>query len=208
MSGHYVQPKRGRLGSMNHVFSDLDPYDPRAVANAILMTHRKKGSKLTNLALQKLLYFCHARYLVSTGRPLVQGYFEAWTYGPVHPAVYASFKEKGSEPLTGLAESRNVRTGELTVVPVPTRPDVVAAIEDTVTALSKLSPGQLVALSHARDGPWDVVYKRTKTERTLGLRISNELILDRAKYHKASAESLYDVREPHEDSPLTNHGFS
>jgi Protein of unknown function (DUF4065) len=39
------------------------------------------------LELQKLLYFAHAIFLIETGDPLVYGCFEAWQYGPVHPAA-------------------------------------------------------------------------------------------------------------------------
>lgn len=192
---------------MNHSVAELEPYDPRSVANAILMMYAIQGKKVTNLALQKLLYFCHAHYLASTGRPLVQGYFEAWTHGPVHPTVYAAFKEKKGEPLCALANSKDIRTGTFTTVPPPTRADVCAAIEQVVTSLSQLTAGQLVALSHARDGPWHVVYERSRSRRMLGLRISNDLIRERGKFHKMSAERLTGVREPNEDTPLANHGF-
>ena len=37
-------------------------------------------------------------FLIQTGDPLVQGGFEAWTFGPVHPAVYQSFKTEGERP--------------------------------------------------------------------------------------------------------------
>jgi uncharacterized phage-associated protein len=35
------------------------PYDPRAVANLMLDEADSSGIKVTNLALQKLLYFAH-----------------------------------------------------------------------------------------------------------------------------------------------------
>jgi len=63
-------------------------YDPRCIANLMLDESARVGQSLTNLALQKLLYFAHAMFLIEQGRPLLSGYFEAWEYGPVHPAAY------------------------------------------------------------------------------------------------------------------------
>jgi len=61
------------------------PYDPRAIANLMLDEADRRGWKITNLALQKLLYFAHGIHLTKTKEPLVSGYFEAWQYGPVQP---------------------------------------------------------------------------------------------------------------------------
>ena len=55
--------------------------------------------KITHLALHKLLYLSHGISLIENGRPFVSGYFEAWRYGPVHPAVYSAFKEAGEAPI-------------------------------------------------------------------------------------------------------------
>jgi uncharacterized phage-associated protein len=60
------------------------PYDPRAVANLLLDLADRDDLAITNLVLQKLLYFAHGHFLIRTRCPLVQGGFEAWTYGPVH----------------------------------------------------------------------------------------------------------------------------
>jgi uncharacterized phage-associated protein len=66
-------------------------YDPRVVANAIIDRAAQEGQPVTHIALQKLLYFAHGLFLLRHRKPLVSGYFEAWTYGPVHPAVYGAF---------------------------------------------------------------------------------------------------------------------
>ena len=38
--------------------------------------------RVTNLALQKILYLAHMVHLGRTGRALIDGEFEAWDYGP------------------------------------------------------------------------------------------------------------------------------
>ncbi len=50
-------------------------HDPRAVANLMLEAAEEREIALTNLALQKLLYFAHALFLVEKKKPLLSGYF-------------------------------------------------------------------------------------------------------------------------------------
>src|SRR5712671_6840917 len=78
--------------SFGRRFALSKPVDPRAVANLLLKEARVRGQRVSNLKLQKLLFLCHALYLVRTGRPLVRGSFEAWQYGPVHREAYDAFK--------------------------------------------------------------------------------------------------------------------
>ncbi len=99
------------------------PYDPRAVANLLLDLAAKEEDAslpISNLALQKLLYLAHGHFLIRTGTPLVQGAFEAWTYGPVHPAVYQAFKSEADRPIKIRAVGRNAITGEAHQLPIPT----------------------------------------------------------------------------------------
>jgi uncharacterized phage-associated protein len=174
--------------------------DPRSVANLILSV---RDRPTTNLELQKILYFVHGVHLTRTRTPLVSGYFEAWTHGPVHTAVYSAFKQFGAQPITSFARKKDLRTGEVIEVRPPTARVVRRLTRQTIDALDDLTAGQLVAMSHAKNGPWDHVFGRTKNERMLGLRISNELILERFRYHHLSARRLTHVEEPSEDTPLT-----
>src|SRR5260221_12006869 len=92
--------------------------DPRAICN--LMLDEAQGRiPITNLALQKLLYFAHGIYLVKTKYPLVYGYFEAWEYGPVHPTAYAAFKAAGDQSITFRAVKQHPLTGESSPIASP-----------------------------------------------------------------------------------------
>lgn len=51
-------------------------YDPREIANGILNEGDRLGRPVTHLALQKLLYFAHALFLIERKQPLVSGYFQ------------------------------------------------------------------------------------------------------------------------------------
>lgn len=47
---------------------------------------------ITNLKLQKILYFAQAYYLAKLGKPLFKESIEAWNYGPVVPEIYHKYK--------------------------------------------------------------------------------------------------------------------
>ena len=53
----------------------------------------KEREGITNLKLQKVLYFVQAYYLAKLNRPLFPDNIEAWEYGPVIPSVYRKYKE-------------------------------------------------------------------------------------------------------------------
>ena len=54
------------------------------------------GDAISNMKLQKLLYYAQGFALAILGEPLFNDDFEKWTYGPVLPAVYNKYKEFGS----------------------------------------------------------------------------------------------------------------
>lgn len=57
------------------------------------------GERLTNLKLQKLLYYQQGYHLAAFGTPLFSEDVESWMYGPVVPSVYDVFSAYGSSAL-------------------------------------------------------------------------------------------------------------
>ncbi|MBF0457317.1 MAG: SocA family protein [Nitrospirae bacterium] len=51
---------------------------------------------LSNLKLQKLMYYAQGLYLVTNKQPLFNEDIEAWTYGPVVPSLYNKYKDYGA----------------------------------------------------------------------------------------------------------------
>ena len=54
---------------------------------------------VTNLKIQKLLYFAQGYALSKLGRPLFPDAIEAWEMGPVVPSVYNALKSNGRNPI-------------------------------------------------------------------------------------------------------------
>lgn len=57
------------------------------------------GEALTNLKLQKLLYYQQGFHLAFFGTPLFDEDVEGWMYGPVVPCVYDEYAKYGSSSL-------------------------------------------------------------------------------------------------------------
>jgi uncharacterized phage-associated protein len=180
---------------------DLDgpPYDARSVSNLLLQYGREQGAPLSNLSLQKVLYFAHGLYLTRYGKPLVEGYFEAWENGPVHPLVYHAFKSHGANAIEGFAARLDLRTRTRLPVEAPLREEIRHFIREVARTYGRMSPGQLVGWSHRKNAPWEAVVGSgpDRTSR-FGLRIENSLISERFGYHRlavADPERGGEIRE-------------
>lgn len=51
---------------------------------------------ITNIKIQKLVYYTQAWYLAFYNEPLFQGTFEAWTHGPVNMELYTKLQQRTS----------------------------------------------------------------------------------------------------------------
>jgi uncharacterized phage-associated protein len=79
-------------------------YEARKIANFVLANFDAARFDITNLRLNKLLYFMHGWTLVEEPSGLIRNHFEAWKFGPVVPSVYEEFKRHGDRPITDLAQ--------------------------------------------------------------------------------------------------------
>ncbi len=176
--------------------------DPRIVANYMLDVAASRGITVTNLALQKLLFFAHAISLTERKVGLVSGYFEAWQYGPVHPTVYEAFKAAGSDAIDFRAKALNpvtrARKPLLSLSDLTTR----EICDRVMVQFGRTSGGRLVDITHAEGGPWHYVVSSAKNGANIGLRIPNQVIAERHGRQKVSVPPAPRVGEPDEDSPF------
>lgn len=73
-------------------------YNALEVARYIICHEAMNGRTVSNLRLQKLLYFVQAQFVANTsnGAPCFNQRMEAWDFGPVVPDVYRAYKYYGS----------------------------------------------------------------------------------------------------------------
>jgi uncharacterized phage-associated protein len=65
----------------------------------LTLVDEEAGDSLSNLKLQKLVYYAQGFSLALTGEPLFNERIEAWQHGPVVPSLYRNYKQHGSEPV-------------------------------------------------------------------------------------------------------------
>lgn len=71
-------------------------YDVLDISKYIIVRGYELGDFISNLKLQKLLYFVQAEFMVEKGCPCFYSKIEAWAFGPVVPDVYDKYKMFGS----------------------------------------------------------------------------------------------------------------
>lgn len=135
----------GRVRSMNNVYSAND------IATFILCWFASRDKNITNLKLQKLLYFCEAYYMNLTGKSqLFDDNFNALTYGPVALNVYNRYKSFLNHPIViNQDECRDIDN-----------PDVKQSVEKTCEFFGNFSSSYLVALTHLKNSPWNKVWHK------------------------------------------------
>ena len=57
------------------------------------------GDGISNLKLQKLVYYAQAWSLAARGKPLFEEDFQAWAHGPVVPSLFRAFRDFGMDPI-------------------------------------------------------------------------------------------------------------
>lgn len=80
-----------------HKESKLTCFD---VADYFLsLADEDEGDYITNLKLQKLLYYAQGLHLACYDAPLFDEHIEAWAHGPVIPQVYSKYRDLEYGPI-------------------------------------------------------------------------------------------------------------
>ena len=124
----------------------------------------KSGWSLTHLEVQKMAYLAQMFFMGQRdGTPLISGTFEAWDFGPVHPALYHELKVYGAEII-----------GPEAFQAYSTVPDAHEGASFLDAAVDELPREKLVGITHWREGAWRKNYKPM----VRGIRIPNSDILE------------------------------
>jgi len=71
-----------------------------AVTNYFIKCSKKEGISLSNLSIQKLVYFAYGWIIAAQNEKLFYDRIEAWQYGPVIPSLYHQLKQYGRNRIT------------------------------------------------------------------------------------------------------------
>lgn len=162
---------------MKNFRSDRRGYDVRSVANIVLRRAWAHGLKVSNLHLNKTLFFMHVDYLRDFDGPLLSAKIEAWDYGPVFREIYTQFKVFKKTPISKLASRVSKETGELEIADDGIAAEEVDYLNNLADFYLKIPAGVLVDLSHAKGGAWDRVWSSGEVINA-GMEITEEIIRD------------------------------
>lgn len=108
------------------------------VAERIISLSHEKQSPVSNLKLQKLLYYAQAWHLALYKNSLFEDEIEAWVHGPVVPEVFRRFRDCKWKP-----------------IPIRKNPHVAfnSHLEEVWRVYGNFSAYDLERLTHSED-PW------------------------------------------------------
>lgn len=119
------------------------------IANILIARHGQE-SVISNLSLNKLVYYAQVESLRTNGQPLFTDRIEAWKLGPVEPDVYHCFKQYGSnriaKPVSNVIGDSN--TNQI--------------IENMFDKYGHMTAYDLVTMTHLTGSAWSRVYRKDK----------------------------------------------
>ena len=154
-----------------------------------IQAESNSGDGMTNLRLNKLLYFAQGQALSKLDRPLFDEQIEAWDLGPVVASVYHSYKGFGKNPIEDVPPQRESFSDEEYML-----------LLDVYNAARSMSTSELVNISHKTDAPWDVVYNQKDDK---GGVIEREVIRDYFIAHPFCKRTFMDVVEKMKEKAYT-----
>lgn len=129
------------------------------VANYFIHSSHVLGSGISNLKLQKLLYFAQGYSLSRLGKPLFEEELQAWQHGPVAPSVYRMFSSHGSNSIECVSGDYDAAIFSDEQI------DLLVAV---MRKYFRYSAWGLRELTHQQGTPWQQVYDENARSITIG----------------------------------------
>lgn len=157
--------------------------DVRGVANFVLDCADEHGREVTNMDINKIVFFLHGWFLVYFGRPLVTAKIEAWTHGPVFRELYRGFRKYGKMPILERLCRLDIESEVNVICKCEFNMEEKEFLYRAAKYYSCFPTNVLREMSHVSDGPWHIVWNYEGTSNP-GMEISNELIKENFIAHR------------------------
>lgn len=143
----------------------MAPYNVLDVSRHVINYSNEKDYGISNLKLQKVLYFIQAYFLtnVENGTPCFREKIEAWDFGPVVPEAYREYKQYGSTNIPTMIsfidfDVEDIWNSERKLYET----DIISETDgrlmnEVVDKFSDFSATDLVTLTH-NQAPWKEAY--------------------------------------------------
>lgn len=140
-------------------------YNVLDVARYVINYENQKGNKISNLKLQKLLYFIQALFLITEPyEPCFKEDIEAWDFGPVIPEVYHEFKSYGNRNIPPVKQYYDFSDGFWRASQKIYDEDIIwdedkGLIDSVLDQFKDYSASDLVSITHNQK-PWRTAYRK------------------------------------------------
>lgn len=161
-------------------------YDIRALANLVLEEAGESGQQITNLHINKALFFVYVDFYREFGFPPTRAKVEAWEHGPVFREVYNQFKNFGRSGISGKAMKVDYDSGKKIPAIDRITPEHEKFLRTTARFYAAVPASVLYDLSHNARGAWAQVWNH-RGEFNIGMEITPELIM---KYEVSSEKRI------------------
>lgn len=172
-------------------------YDAIDVAGFVVDTVHSHGKNVTNLHLQKILYYLELDKLKKEERPLFRDAIEAWKLGPVYPNVYHEYKVFGSDNINyipSIFKFDKNPDNKFVLKKYEYSTDLIEESDsiyyrDSVLKLSSIDPFDLVKKTHSHT-PW-IEMKPQIFENQKGLTYDKEKLAAYIRQHPNKLDEVY-----------------
>lgn len=130
--GHIMEPKK---------------YDAVEIAKYMIDKSTREGHPISNLQLQKILYYVLGAFWKEKGYQVFDNEVQAWSYGPVIKDVYDMFCMYGGIPICDLYDDVSIEDDDKRI------------IDKVLAECRAMYVWDLVDKSHEKGTPWERVYK-------------------------------------------------
>ena len=112
------------------------------IAKHFIASFQKNENAITNLKLQKLLYYAQAWHLALYGTALFNDKIEAWVHGPVVPNVFREYKKYSWNPISVSPTNVLIHSS-----------DIQFHLKQVIRVYGKFDATTLERMTH-RESPW------------------------------------------------------
>lgn len=131
------------------------------------IANKNTDDTLTNLKLNKLLYYAQGEYLARTGKPLFDDEIQAWDYGPVVPVIFYKYKRNNANEITPITDISPEYSFEVFSF------EELSVLLDVVREKGQYTGYKLISMTHS-ESPWKNAYKPNLK----GTIISNDSLME------------------------------
>lgn len=116
----------------------------KEVAKYFIKISNSSKNEITNLKLQKLVYYAQAWFVtLNNGNPLFDDPIEAWVLGPAIKSLFNTYRKYGSEPIKLSISDTDIHLSG----------DIIAFLDQVFNVYGQFKASELVQMTHSED-PW------------------------------------------------------